>query len=56
MIFLFPIFGIIGDIYGMQVAFYLSAIFMGIFVIVFSLWQAYGPLTGQRIFDIMKQK
>jgi MFS family permease len=56
MIFLFPIFGIIGDVYGMQVAFYLSAIFMGIFVIVFSLWQAYGPLTGQRIFDIMKQK
>jgi MFS family permease len=56
MIFLFPIFGIIGDIYGMELAFMLSAISMGIFVFVFGFWQAYEPLTGQRFFDIMKQK
>jgi len=56
MIFLFPIFGIIGDIYGMELAFMLSAISMGIFVIAFGFWQAFEPLTGQRFFDIMKQK
>jgi len=56
MIFLFPIFGTIGDLYGMENAFTLSAILMGIFVFIFSLWQRFFTLTGQGFFDIMKQK
>jgi MFS family permease len=56
MIFMFPIFGVIGDVYGMELAFSLSAISMGIFTIVFGLWQAFEPLTGQRFFEIIKQK
>jgi hypothetical protein len=55
MVFLFPAFGIIGDVYGMSFAFYLSATLMGIFMLGFMFWQSRIPLTGQRFFDIMNQ-
>ncbi len=56
MVILFPVFGAIGDFYGMELAFFLSAILMGIFVLGFLFWQKSSALTGQRFFDIMDKK
>ncbi|KAF0227574.1 MAG: major facilitator superfamily protein [Erysipelotrichaceae bacterium] len=56
MAIMFPVFGAIGDRFGLRLAFTLMAILMACFVLGFGLWQRRGSLTGPRFFDIMNKK
>jgi MFS family permease len=53
MAVMFPLFGFIGDQLGLLTTFYIGACLMGVFMVVFSLWQRFSALTGPRFFDIM---